>query len=201
MEMEWLPAGARKVEYLQSDGSQWVEFPNILGQIQEFEFIFMPNTLGSMSAVWAFGSWEATSGANGFSLDLSNTGLRLLCSSSYPSFSLQEFSKSISTPPVNNLNTFSIKTDGNVYMNTSNIGTGTFYITSTSNNRRLFGVAVSSTFYSQSMRIYSFKLKTTYGKIEIIPVRIGDTGYMYEKFSKTLLSNMGTGSFTLGQDK
>ena len=36
---------------------------------------------------------------------------------------------------------------------------------------------------------------------DFIPVRIGTTGYMYDKVSGTLFSNAGTGNFILGADK
>lgn len=37
--------------------------------------------------------------------------------------------------------------------------------------------------------------------IDFIPVRIGTTGYMYDKVSKQLFDNSGTGEFILGPDK
>lgn len=37
--------------------------------------------------------------------------------------------------------------------------------------------------------------------LHLIPVRVGTTGYMYDKVSKQLFGNSGTGSFILGQDK
>ena len=36
---------------------------------------------------------------------------------------------------------------------------------------------------------------------DFIPVRVGQVGYLYDKVSKTLLGNSGTGSFILGTDK
>lgn len=36
--------------------------------------------------------------------------------------------------------------------------------------------------------------------LDLIPVRIGSVGYMYDKVSDTLFGNSGTGSFTLGPD-
>lgn len=36
--------------------------------------------------------------------------------------------------------------------------------------------------------------------IELIPVRVGTTGYMYDKVSKTLYGNAGSGNFILGND-
>lgn len=36
--------------------------------------------------------------------------------------------------------------------------------------------------------------------LNLIPVRIGTRGYMYDKVSKQLFSNSGTGEFILGPD-
>lgn len=36
--------------------------------------------------------------------------------------------------------------------------------------------------------------------MDFIPVRIGTKGYLYDKVSKRLFGNAGTGSFTLGPD-
>ena len=50
--------------------------------------------------------------------------------------------------------------------------------------------------------IYSFKHKKATGEIlDLIPVRVGQVGYMYDKVSKKLFGNNGTGSFILGPDK
>ena len=36
--------------------------------------------------------------------------------------------------------------------------------------------------------------------LDMIPVRVGQVGYMYDRVSKTLFGNSGTGSFTLRPD-
>ena len=47
------------------------------------------------------------------------------------------------------------------------------------------------------VRIHYFKL----GNVrDFIPVRVGQTGYMYDRVSKRLFGNQGTGSFVLGPD-
>ena len=52
------------------------------------------------------------------------------------------------------------------------------------------------------LRIYSFKLiDNSVTLLDLIPVRKGTVGYMYDKVSKQLFGNGGTGSFTLGPDK
>jgi hypothetical protein len=52
------------------------------------------------------------------------------------------------------------------------------------------------------MRVERFKItENNYLLYDFIPVRIGTTGYMYDKVSGQLFGNAGTGSFILGPDK
>lgn len=51
-------------------------------------------------------------------------------------------------------------------------------------------------------RIYSFMVeKNGVALGDFIPVRIGTTGYMYDKVSGRLFGNVGSGAFVLGEDK
>lgn len=66
----------------------------------------------------------------------------------------------------------------------------------------LFGNNFNGTLSGASiLKVYNFKM---YDRSEIIldliPVRIGNVGYMYDKVSKQLFGNMGTGNFILGGD-
>ena len=47
------------------------------------------------------------------------------------------------------------------------------------------------------VRIYRFYIE---GKIDLIPVRIGSVGYMYDRVSGQFFDNDGTGDFILGPD-
>lgn len=53
-----------------------------------------------------------------------------------------------------------------------------------------------------SVRLYSYRVKSG-GKLilDLIPVRVGRIGHLYDKISKKLYSNKGDGSFVLGKDK
>lgn len=53
------------------------------------------------------------------------------------------------------------------------------------------------------VRCYWFKIEDENGVtlIDLIPVRVGTTGYMYDKVSGQLFGNIGTGDFVLGPDK
>lgn len=61
--------------------------------------------------------------------------------------------------------------------------------------------------FPSSARLYSFRIEDwtdENNKIKLfdaIPVRIGTTGYLYDKVSGQLFGNAGTGAFTLGPDK
>ena len=51
-------------------------------------------------------------------------------------------------------------------------------------------------------RIYYFSAYNNGVKVnELMPVRIGQVGYLYDKISGTLYANNGTGTLTLGPDK
>lgn len=53
-----------------------------------------------------------------------------------------------------------------------------------------------------SIKIYSFVISENgTKKLDMIPVRVGSVGYMYDKVSGQLFGNAGTGSFILGPDK
>ena len=69
-------------------------------------------------------------------------------------------------------------------------------------NIRLFGSAgVSASYTKWSGKIYAVKI--TQGSnvvMDLIPVRVKQVGYMYDKISGQLFGNSGTGNFTLGPD-
>lgn len=54
-----------------------------------------------------------------------------------------------------------------------------------------------------AVRIYDFSIRDSNDMllVELIPVRKGTVGYMYDKVSGQLFGNEGTGSFILGPDK
>lgn len=65
---------------------------------------------------------------------------------------------------------------------------------------QIFGVSNQS--YSHpSIKIYRFIIKEENKVLfDLIPVRVGTTGFMYDKVSGKLFGNAGTGAFILGPD-
>lgn len=97
------------------------------------------------------------------------------------------------------------KNDG-LFKVTSTDGTKTMSLPSLSftpiYNIRLFGSAgVNANYTKWNGAIY--KVTITQGTeiiMDLIPVRVGNVGYMYDKVSGKLFGNNGSGSFILGQD-
>jgi hypothetical protein len=55
---------------------------------------------------------------------------------------------------------------------------------------------------NSNFRLYGFSLiKDNIKVLDLIPVRVGQTGYLYDKVSGTLFGNAGSGDFIIGNDK
>lgn len=65
----------------------------------------------------------------------------------------------------------------------------------------IFSHTQNVSYDGSNIRLYYFRVKIN-GEIayDYIPVRSGTTGYLYDRVSKTLLGNAGTGDFILGND-
>lgn len=73
-------------------------------------------------------------------------------------------------------------------------GIGTFYICSRDNSNNVNHGVIAK---FKPMQIYMNDILVR----DLIPVRVGNIGYMYDKVSGQLFGNSGTGNFMLGQDK
>lgn len=97
-------------------------------------------------------------------------------------------------------------TDGNrveISSYTDPVDTGAFSFTIIPNSSTKFQLCSPTASSSFIGRIYLLQIWDGNGALIFngIPVRIGSTGYLYDKVTNKLFSNAGTGSFTLGPDK
>lgn len=66
----------------------------------------------------------------------------------------------------------------------------------------LFSRTQATTYTAKGVSVSYLKLyKDEELILDLIPVRVGQVGYMYDKVSGRLLGNVGTGTFILGNDK
>ena len=187
MEMEWLPAGAVKIEYLQSSGTQYIitntintkntelyldfqltdsinEDRKIIGQGYKFG-------LGTTSSVWR------TIGSTWFATSLATDTNRHIFTTDTGKFFIDNTQIA---------DKYSYKEAGTYSM--------LIFAASQENSISLEGQCAK-------MKLYRCKIYENRTLIkDFIPVRIEQTGYLYDKVSRQLYGNSGSGNFVLGPD-
>lgn len=119
---------------------------------------------------------------------------------SYTTISNNTYPGSIAKSTLNYLNSKTATCTVNGTTSTVNLPTLPF---SPQNNIRIFGTSGASANYAKwSGKIYAFKVSQGSTVVmDLIPVRVGQVGYMYDKVTGRLFGNSGTGNFILGGDK
>lgn len=194
---ETLPYNA-EIEYLEATGTQYI-ITDLYGDNNlGFEIKFIANSLGSQEdsqSSTLFGSRQS-SVANAFQL------------SSYQNGTLDFGNKLNTQLGIRNINIEYIAnfTNSSLCINNqcSNINTNyTFQTPTPLYIFALYQSSITSVIECFIGKIYYVKFfnRTTLEPIaEYTPVRIGQTGYMYDKINGQLFGNSGTGSFILGPD-
>lgn len=203
----------KEVEYLESTGTQWID-TGIYGD---------DNLLMSVSCMATVQSAVLRNVAS--ALDKSHNSLfGYSFSIKIPKDTMEKYSTAPNTTPTNTYNVDSVgkwhnvaidttsgakKTfiDG-IQVGTTNTGTAmkmetTVYLFAGNNNNG------GANFFADGVRVSAFSIKDTITDeflLHLIPVRFlnengQQEGAMYDKVSKQLFRNKGTGSFTIGPDK
>ena len=187
-----------EIEYLESTGTQWIDI-GIQGVTISDEWTAEVSRVEN-DATTLFGYVQGTVYATltmyhgsrkNVELAWGTTGNTI--TSSLPS--LDDFH---TYSMVSNGSVISLVIDGvtmqqtrNALNNTVNYGMGLFCRVNGGTPQLLSKVKLKSFQYSRSGSLIR----------DLIPVRKGTTGYVYDKVSKKLFSNSGTGDFVLGSDK
>ena len=88
-----------------------------------------------------------------------------------------------------------------------NLDTGDFYAKKSNwtydgaKGINIFGYSNLDKSYFSSCKFHYLKFRGRDGLLDIIPVRVGDVGYLYDRVSGQLFGNSGTGAFIVGPDK
>lgn len=193
-----------KVEYLESSGTQYIDTEYILQKDDEVE-IEMVMLDNSSQYVGVFGARKNSYTRNCYALF-----------SKFMNYNRFNYSRTgvETTGRINSINTkykINTKNDTCIIYNENDTVFDTITTTGTINDTintcGLFCINTdSSTGFSpdspSNLRIYSFKITNKNGEIvrDMIPVRDGTTGYMYDKITKKLYGNKGSGNFSYGND-
>jgi hypothetical protein len=181
------PAYDAEVEYLESDGNSYID----TGLKVSSELGILAHIQNSQDKDgWVFGGNDSVGNK-----ELSFAPKNEL------NQSLWRFDSYITQ--LNALNSASIYELSNIQNhNVLKIGESTYTATNSTfesqNNLSLFARGSGPL---KGVRIYDFKIYQNSTLVrDFIPVRIGTTGYMYDKVSRQLFANAGTGRFVLGND-
>ena len=188
-----------EVEYLESTGTQYIDTGAILNSESDIIDIDFMITQGSSN----------TKGVFGCRLNASSNNISILKSSSN-SIVVDVNNGNYSTYRINSLQD-AINTRCNIHiergykyimyngvlMASSNTMSQIF-----STNAPAFVFAVVNVTAKSCLRLYTLQLsRNNIAFIDLIPVRCGTTGYMYDRVSGQLFGNAGTGDFIVGPDK
>lgn len=181
----------KQVEYLESTGTQYISLGRVFttNDIIEFDFQFP-----SVQSAVVFGTRKSGS-AEKLVVGSGTSGTKIYAAlGSKANTNIADF----------DTNRHHVKIDlstGLVYIDndTNGVGCGTYV--ETTYIPLLFGLGGSSVSLLSSARIFNFEASANNVKLlDLIPVRIGQVGYMYNKANGDLLGNDGSDSFILGND-
>lgn len=183
-----------EIEYLQSTGTQYIltNIPNRSAFSMSIKFMLTSDA----SYEGIFGSVGALP-RPGFRLF--RDGATKLIVQTGKSIYVKNTTASIKNVVI----TFTATANNGTLSISSNYGTSTTSSCDFSENNKwaLFTSLVGGSASGKiTGRIYSFTYSSSEQNVDLIPVRVGNVGYMYDKVSGKLFGNSGTGSFVLGSD-
>ena len=176
-----------EVEYLESTGTQYITLPvsfavgdyaAVGGELNPGEYTgrkrIVESNPRSEIDIMKYGSLS--------SVIVFNTGMGRVNETQYMK------------PPLNVVSSWEVSTTGVTF-------NGTFSELSRPLTRAVTTITIFCNNGSPT-QFMSFYVKNANGKVfDLIPVRVGNIGYMYDKVSGALYGNEGTGAFIVGPDK
>ncbi|MBQ5575880.1 MAG: bacterial Ig-like domain-containing protein, partial [Bacteroidales bacterium] len=190
-----LPYDAQ-VEYLQGDGDAYID-TGIAGGNDTLSIEIKAYWSGFVNYAAFFGNWSGSDDYNSTRIIQSNEGIRL-----YGGINQRGIVLTINAT----LNAWHIILLEKNYFTLDGVRVSISNISKSTNNSNI------ALFNRSVVNPYTVKrdigLKYEYVKFmdngvlvrDYIPVRVGTTGYLYDKVSGTLFGNIGTGNFILGND-
>jgi len=180
-----------EVEYLESTGTQWIDTGLHLNASSSFAARLAVTASGTQ---FVFGAYANRNGQ--FAVAAASSGKWIFdCGMNRVS----------STSPVSIGTITDIEAKNkDLFINGVLQGTSTDTPGNTAATALLFGwdrTVHDGTKQGGKMKIYSASATGVEGSRDYIPVRVGTTGYLFDRVSGQLCGNAGTGDFTIGPDK
>lgn len=204
-----------EVEYIEGTGTQWIDTRYVpQGKDIRIEGKFTPKGYTTdYGAWWAACNPDASTCTiyqilSSFSDNL-NTGLRIIFGKKSGTDNINVFTidELINVTTEEGQVPYEFKISYDKILLSINNGAFVEYMTPDAEPTEIENTARLSLFrkywslsYAKGLFHYFKVYKRDKLVVDLIPVRIGTVGYMYDRISKVLLSNMGTGNFGVGPD-
>ena len=187
-----------EIEYLESTGTQWIDTGYMLNDRCRVQGKLKLYNISSVYAIW--GAREKNDYSNNYSMFNVNYHPRADYGNVMATHSFNYINENSKVIIVFDINAGTAVVNGDTYI--------------FSDSLKPFNCPASATIFTVNSgegvdqrfstgEIVYFKISDENGILvrDFIPVRVGTTGYMYDKVSGQLFGNSGTGDFILGNDK
>lgn len=193
-----------EIEYLECTGTQWIDTLEYGDLNTESELCISFNVVDNTYGCCVFGTRKSATEKN-YSSILGRTDTKI-------NIDMYNYQVSRCTQSVTRNVIYTIHTDKNVRSLSANgkiLNSNTSVINTPFTTERTLKIGYTDPLYdwydlteNLKGKIYSCYIKKNGVLVrDLIPVRIGQVGYMYDKVSGQLFGNSGTGNFVLGADK
>lgn len=179
-----------EVEYLQGDGESYIYTGMMASGILHIK-IYLVDFFSSSTGSWPFGGRKAYNN-NAYGMFVATDSQNLCVAYNGSTIPFNKYSSYPSSCWVE-MKSGSIKVG-----DTTHTFTAKSFVSS--NTVILFGLNNGGTLILSKVKIGRTFLYDGTTVLDLIPVRVGQVGYMYDKISGQLIGNAGTGSFILGPD-
>ena len=179
-----------EIEYLEANGTQYVDLGLKANQRTTIDIDFFATQSSNIRVFGARTDWRI----NAFVVSFYGAGdtRAIFCYDNVSDSNVVQFNADLYDN-----NWHNAKSNGNGHISIDGINKQTNYTAFTTQyNIILFGYNNAGTILCGNIRIRKCKIND----LDLIPVRIGQVGYMYDKVSNQLFGNSGTGDFILGPD-
>ena len=187
-----------QVEYLQSTDRQCIDTGLIPNQNTSIEIQYM-DLRSSISNYFLYGARPGNANDREFSCMPYNNGRTDFRFGNKSAGTAYTYTLNTKYKIISVKNKFTLYNSSNSVIHTNTVTNNTF---SSSCNLFLFGNNYNGTQAPVGkLRIYMFKFTDNSTLVrDMIPVRVGQVGYMYDRVSGKLFANAGSGQFVLGPD-
>lgn len=179
-----------EVEYLQGDGYSHIDTGMKASGILHIK-IYLVDFFSSATGSWPFGGRNAYNN-NAYGMFIATDSKKLIVAYNGSTLPFNSYS---SYPPSCwvEMKSGSIKVGDTTHTFTAKSFKSSYTVI-------LFGLNNGGTLIRSTCKIGRTFLYDGTTVLDLIPVRVGQVGYMYDKISGQLIGNAGTGSFILGPD-